>query len=202
GAWDGLRLQRQVAHGWADWLDAAVPEMEDSSVLLAEDDAAGSPIARLQRQRLVQRLQTSLDGPRLRTIARARVRLGLPWMGANLVLAALAWATIAHPHAGQAIAAGPVARKAIAAPARPELLLKLVPPAYTGVAAFESAPRDLQAPEQTVVEWCLRGALEAPERIELSDGQVLQAGRACVRWVATESMFWRWRGNRYTLKVI
>src|SRR5439155_5689716 len=100
-AWDGLRLQRQVAHGWADWLDAAVPEMEDSSVLLAEDGAAHSPIARLQRQRLVQRLQASLDGPRLRAIARARVRLGLPWMGANLVLAALAWATITHPHAAQ-----------------------------------------------------------------------------------------------------
>src|SRR5438067_11600338 len=65
-AWDGLRLQRQVAHGWADWIDAAVPEMEDSSVLLLDGDAAQAPIARLQRQRLLKRLQTTLDGPRLR----------------------------------------------------------------------------------------------------------------------------------------
>lgn len=203
-AWDGLRLQRQVAHGWADWIDAAVPEMEDSSVLLATDEAR-SPIAQLQRQRLLARLQASLDGARLRAIARARVRPGLPWMGANLVLAALAWATITHPHAAPPLAAGPVAKKAgAAAPASPELLVKLAPPAYTGVAASESAARDLQAPEQTVVEWCLRAPADGSQtaRIELSDGEVLQASRTCARWLATESMFWRWRGNRYTFKVI
>src|SRR5437763_3897363 len=68
-AWDGLRLQRQVGHRWADWFDAAMPEMEDSSVLLLEG-VASSPIAQLQRQRLIQRLQASLDGPHLRAIAR------------------------------------------------------------------------------------------------------------------------------------
>jgi len=200
-AWDGLRLQRQVAHGWADWIDAAVPEMEDSSVLLVE---ARSPVARLQRQRLLQRLQASLDGARLRAIARARVRLGLPWMGANLLLAALAWATLAHPHARQTIAAGPGVAKTIVAPARPELLLKLSPPGYTGVAASQTSPRDLQTPEQTVVEWCLRtpSSDTQPERIELSDGEALEAGRACARWTAAESVFWRWRGKRYTLKVL
>jgi hypothetical protein len=202
-AWDGLRLQRQVAHGWADWIDAAVPEMEDSSVLLAED-VARSPIAQLQRQRLVQRVQASLDGARLRAIVRGRVRLGLPWMGANLALAALAWATAMQPQLGPAVAAGPARAAKIAAPVRPELLLKLAPPAYTGVAASASSPRDVQAPEQTVVEWCLRAPADGAqtERIELSDGQVLQLGRDCARWTATESMFWRWRGNRYTFKVI
>lgn len=198
-AWDGLRLQRQVAHGWADWIDAAVPEMEDSSVLLVE---ASSPIAQLQRERLLMRLQASLDGARLRAIARARVRLGLPWMGANLVLAVLAWATLTHPDGAHTVAAGPAHAKTVAAPARPELLVKLAPPAYTGVAASESAPRDMQVPEQTTVEWCLRTPGDTPERIELSDGQALQAGRDCARWTATESMFWRWRGERYTLKVI
>jgi hypothetical protein len=202
-AWDGLRLQRQVAHGWADWIDAAVPEMEDSSVLLLEE-AARSPIAQLQRRRLIQRVQASLDGPRLRAIARERVRLGLPWMGANLVLAALAWATALQPQAGQAVAARPARVARTAAPARPELLVKLSPPAYTGVAPSESAPRDLQAPEQTVVEWCLRAPADGAqtERIELSDGEVLQLGPDCAHWTAAESMFWRWRGNRYTLKVI
>src|SRR5690349_17300413 len=34
-AWDGLHLQRRVAHGWAQWLDDAVPELEDSAALLA-----------------------------------------------------------------------------------------------------------------------------------------------------------------------
>ncbi|HSV12967.1 MAG TPA: hypothetical protein VLI90_01810, partial [Tepidisphaeraceae bacterium] len=46
-----------------------------------------------------------------------RVRLGLPWMGANLVLAALAWATAMQPQAGQAVAAGPAGAAKTAAPA-------------------------------------------------------------------------------------
>ena len=49
-AWDGLRLQRRVAHGWVAWLDGALPEMEDSAALLLH---AGSPVAQLQRQRLL-----------------------------------------------------------------------------------------------------------------------------------------------------
>jgi hypothetical protein len=53
-----------------------------------------------------------------------------------------------------------------------------------------------------VVEWCLRRPGDAAERIELSDGQTLQAGQSCARWIASESMFWRWRGQRYTFKVI
>ena len=47
-AWDGLRLRQRVGHGWAAWLDEAMPEMEDSSALLLR---AESPVAQLQRQR-------------------------------------------------------------------------------------------------------------------------------------------------------
>jgi hypothetical protein len=203
-AWDGLRLQRQVAHGWAAWIDDAVPEMEDSSALLLADPETLAPVARLQRKRLVERLQASLDRPRLRAIVRAHVTLGWPWLAADVVLAGLAWFTaMQHPHVAQAAAAAhPPARKAAATQAPAELIVKLAPPAYTGVAASTSNPRDLQAPEQTVVEWCLRTPSGSAERIELSDGQALQAGKDCARWTATESMFWRWRGNRYTLKVI
>src|SRR5438094_128511 len=82
-AWDGLRLQRQVAHGWPAWIDDAVPEMEDSSALLLDDPATQSPIARLQRQRLLARLEGLLDRPRLRAIARAHVTPGWPWLAAD-----------------------------------------------------------------------------------------------------------------------
>jgi hypothetical protein len=203
-AWDGLRLQRQVAHGWTAWIDEAVPEMEDSSVLLLADPEGQAPIARLQRKRLIERLQASLDGPRLRAIARAHVGLGWPWLGADLVLAALAWATLVqHPHPPSTVPAAPAPAHRVSAALVPaELVLKLTPPAYTGVAASVSTPRDLQAPEQTVVQWCLRTPSDTPERIELSDGQTLQAGKACARWTAAESMFWRWRGKRYTVKVV
>src|SRR5206468_3700889 len=116
-AWDGLRLQRQVAHGWPAWIDEAVPEMEDSSALLLDDPATQSPIARLQRQRLLARLEGLLDGPRLRAIARAHVTLGWPWLAADLVLAALAWATaMQHPQAAPAAATQPLTHKTTAAP--------------------------------------------------------------------------------------
>ena len=53
-AWDGLRLQRRVAHGWAAWLDGAVPEMEDSARCCC---SAESPVAQLQRERLLERIE-------------------------------------------------------------------------------------------------------------------------------------------------
>jgi hypothetical protein len=199
-AWDALRLQRRVAHGWTAWLDGALPEMEDSTALLL---TAESPLALLQRQRLLARLDASLTGARVRAIVRARVPVGLPWLAGNLALAALAWGAVLLPHGGQPQAAGvPGASKAATAPPAAELVLKLTPPRYTGVEASSSAPRDLQMPEQTVVEWCLKNPAGAAETIELSDGQVLHAGADCARWTAAESIFWRWRGARYTLKVL
>jgi hypothetical protein len=199
-AWDGLRLRQRVASAWTAWIDDAMPEMEDSAVLLLR---AESPVAQLQRRRLLDRLGASLTGARVRAIVRERVRPGLPWLAGNVALAALAWGAALLPHGGQPIASGlPDAKKAIAAAAAAELTVKLAPPRYTGVDASVSAPRDLQAPEQTVVEWCLKRPAAGAETIELSDGQLLHAGAECARWTATESIFWRWRGARYTLKVL
>jgi hypothetical protein len=200
-AWDGLRLQRRVAHGWVAWLDGALPEMEDSAALLLHAD---SPVAQLQRQRLLGRIEASLTRARIRAIVREHVSFGLPWLAGSLALAALAWGASLLPHGGQPAAAGlPGAKAGTAAPAAAALIVKLAPPRYTGVEASSSAPRDLQAPEQTVVEWCLKQpAAGVLETIELSDGQTLQPGTECARWTATESIFWRWRGARYTLKVL
>jgi len=198
-AWDGLRLKHRVERQWTAWLDGAVPEMEDSAALLLQ---AESPVAQLQQRRLLERIDANLTAPRLRAIVRERVRPGLPWLAGNLALAALAWGAALLPHGGQQHAAGvPGAKTARIAAAAAELTVKLTPPRYTGVAESVTAPRDLTAPEQTVVEWCLKNPAGA-ETIELSDGQQLRAGAACARWTATESIFWRWRGVRYTLKVL
>ncbi len=83
-----------------------------------------------------------------------------------------------------------------------ELNLKVAPPKYTGVAHFDSAPRDLQVPQNSVVQWCLRTPQPVDTPVELSDGQMLKIGRDCARWSATESVFWRWRGKRYNLRVL
>jgi hypothetical protein len=164
---------------------------------------AESPVAQLQQRRLLERIDASLTAPRVRAIVRERVRPGLPWLAGNLALAALAWGAALLPHGAQPRAAGlPGARAMQVAAAAAALTVKLTPPQYTGVEPAVSAPRDLTAPEQTVVEWCLKQPADAVETIELSDGQQLQAGAACARWTATESIFWRWRGARYTLKVL
>lgn len=197
-AWDWAILRRRVAFEWTAWLDGAVPEMEDSSALL---EHAATPVAQLQRRRLLERLDTSVSGQQLRRIARGRVKAGWPWLLGSAVAAAAVW--FASVPATQAGAPAPgKAPAAIAAPVAAQLVVRTAPPAYTGVAPLESAPKDLQVPEQTVITWCLKDPAAAEEAIEVSNGQLLKPGKECARWVATESVFWRWRGNRYTVKVI
>lgn len=199
-AWDGLHLQRRVAHGWTHWIDGAVPEMEDSAALLAQEPE--TPVARLQRERLLKRIDAALPPRRVRAIVAAHVPFGWTWLLANLALAGLAWGSSLLPHAAGTPPTKAPGRQAAAPVAHAGLVVKLAPPSYTGVAPSSSAPKDAQVPEQTAVEWCLDDPHKADETIELSDGQTLHAGPQCARWTATESIFWRWRGTRYTLKVV
>lgn len=194
--WDGMRVRRQAANQWARWLDDAVPEMEDSSALLAE---ANTPLARLQRERLLGRLRESLAAPRLRSIARDRVRFGAGWLALSAAGAGLLWAWTIAPQATPSALRAPLAGLATAV--RPELVLTVTPPRYTGAQAIETAPRDVQAPESSEVQWCVKNAQALDVPIELSNGQSLAAGQRCVTWTASESVFWRWHGVRYNLRV-
>jgi hypothetical protein len=196
-AWDGTRLHRRVTREWPRWLDDAVPELEDSSALLIE---AQTPLARLQRERLLVRLGESLGSARLRAIARKRVRLGAVWFALSVAGAALLWAWAALPPVVSSLARAPGAKPS-ASSARPELVITVTPPKYTGAQAVEIAPRDLQAPESSEVRWCVKDAAALDAPIELSNGQSLPAGQRCATWVASESVFWRWHGVRYDLKV-
>ncbi|OON59957.1 hypothetical protein B0920_22050 [Massilia sp. KIM] len=196
-AWDWAKLRRQVGFGWSAWLDGALPEMEDSSALLVR---AETPVAQLQQRRLLDRLDASVTPSQLRAIARERLPAGYPVIALSAVLAAMVWyAGRATPQApGQP--AQPLAA-AVAAPLSP-LTVHYAPPGYTGVAPAEVAPRDLQLPEQTEVSWCLKDGADNSDKIELGNGQTLTPGKDCARWLATESVVWRWRGQRYTLRVI
>ncbi|VXC11515.1 DUF4175 family protein [Massilia sp. 9I] len=197
-AWDWAVLRRRVSIEWTSWLDGAVPEMEDSSALI---EHAPTPVAQLQRRRILDRLDARVSSSQLNAIARERVALGAPWLLGGVAAAAAIWfATAPAPQAG-ASAPGK-APAAIAAPLTSQLIVRTAPPAYTGVAPVESAPRDLQVPEQTAMTWCLKNPAAPEESVELSTGQILKPGKECVRWTAAESVFWRWRGNRYTIKVI
>ncbi|MCC6073522.1 DUF4175 family protein [Massilia sp. GCM10020059] len=195
-AWDYLKLRQRVLANWTRWVDGAVPELEDSSALLVH---AETPVGRLQQQRLLQRVSSAVGRNELRGIARARVPLGLQWFAISCA-AALAWWAVQRVDAGHAPAAPALARAA--AVQKAQIAMRITPPKYTGVAPSMTAPRDLQVPEQSIVEWCLKAPRDGEPPIELSDGQVLKIGQECVRWTATESVFWRWRGARFNLKVV
>ena len=197
--WDGARLRQRVNRGWTGWLDAAVPELEDSSALLAGAEAE-TAIARLQRSRLLARIDASLDKRTVRAIVREHVDLGLSWLAPWLVFAFVVWFVGQQPAASQAAAPGAPAKAAPAA-VIPELTVAATPPAYTGVQRSTGAPRNLELPEGSTVAWCLKNPEAGETILELSDGRTLNVGAKCARLAVTESLFWRWRGARYTVKV-
>ena len=194
-AWDFARLQARVVRSWTHWLDGAVPALEDSSALLVHAD---SPIAKLQRKRLIERISTALTPAIVSRIAARRVRFDATWPAVSL-LAALAWWGWQYAPRAQPVTP---AAKALLAASNSDIVIRITPPGYTRVARLESAPRDLQAPQNSLVEWCPKTPQSADAPLELSDGKVLQVGLECARWKAAESMFWRWRGQRYNLRVI
>ena len=195
--WDGARLRQRVSRGWTSWLDADVPELEDSSALLVDAD---TPLARMQRERLLARIAGRLDARTVRAIVRRHVDMGLSWLAPWLVFAAIVWyfgqqGSAAQPEAPGA--AAPAARAAVV----PQLSVTAVPPSYTGLARSEGAPRHLELPEGSKVTWCLKNLDAGQTILELSDGRTLNVGDKCAELAANESLFWRWRGARYTLKV-
>ena len=195
--WDGARLRQRVDRGWTGWLDAAVPELEDSSALLA---SAETPIARMQRNRLLARIDASLDKRTVRAIVRERVAMGLSWLAPWLAFAAVVW--FLGQQSGTSQAAAPTApAKAAQAAVVPELMMTATPPAYTGVARSIGTPHNLELPEGSTVAWCLKNPEAGETILELSDGRTLNVGAKCASLAVTESLFWRWRGARYTLKV-
>lgn len=195
--WDGARLRQRVNRGWTGWLDAAVPALEDSAALLVE---AESPLARLQRSRLLARIDRALDVRTVRAIVRERVGMGLSWLLPWLAFAAVVWAIGQRPGASTQ-AAPSVPAQAAPAAAIPELLVTATPPAYTGAQRSSGAPRNLELPEGSTVAWCLKNREAGQTILELSDGRTLTVNGKCAQVTATESLFWRWRGARYTLKV-
>jgi hypothetical protein len=191
--------RRRIAANLPAWLDDAVPELEDSSALLAR--APGTPLGELQRARLLTRIDNVLDDDRLRGIVRGKVRFNAIPLALAIAAAASAWAyTAAHrPPLAASAGTGHAAQPAIGA----GIVLYAEPPQYTGAKSSEGAPRDLQIPQHSKVRWC---AAHGDILIELGDGQSLQAAAGkCAEWTASDSLFWRSRqggGQRYTIRVI
>jgi hypothetical protein len=190
--WDAWRLHARVAREANAWLNEGIPALEDSAGLLVN---AASPLAQLQRARLAR---VPVTAAALRTIARRHVSFGAGWALVSIAAAGAVW----FAHRQPAAMLLPVAAAQAPPPPVPELVMQVTPPRYTGVAPSTGPGRELQVPEQSTVSWCLRVPVDNAPPIELGDGRRLDVHRACASLVATESLAWRWRGNRFNLRVL
>ncbi|WP_348698916.1 DUF4175 family protein [Duganella fentianensis] len=198
--YDLQRWRQRIHAEWTSWLNAAIPALEDSADLLAMD--AISAIGRLQQQRLLARLHAVLGEADYTAIARSRARW--PVLPLLVMLLWLVMGSVVQSR--QSSGGAPVAAQRSARVAGGgEVYLRVVPPAYTGSKAFETAARDLQIGQYSEVYWCLKDAGKVLPAVELGDGSVLQLGAECVRQRVEESLFWRLRqtgASRYTIRVI
>ena len=200
--WAGIDLaiwRKRIDRKLSSWLNDAIPELEDSSAMLAAP--AATSLGELQRKRLLARMDHALSNERLRQIARRKARFNAIPLALAIVAAAGAW-TYAVAHGGQYAAPQGAGAATPAAIAAAGIKLRVEPPPYTGVQPSEGAPRDLQTPQHSKVRWC---AVNADANIELGDGQLLHAPAGkCAEWTASDSSFWRSRqspAQRYTIRV-
>ena len=196
-AWDTAAWRRRIARAWPRWLDEAVPALEDSSALLAAEPP--SPVGRLQRARVATRV-AGVARAQYDAIARARggTILLTNVLPALLSCAAAAAIWFVQPAVDAGKAAGPAPAPS-AAPAATVTALKVVPPAYTGVKAFGTPPKDVQVPQYSMVTWCGSAV------VELGDGSAPPRADGCIAWRAVESMTWRLQHDpqrRYAVRVI
>ena len=191
--------RKRINAQWTSWLNAAIPALEDSSTLLTSD--AQTPIAKLQQQRLQARLVSVLTDDDYRDIARSHVRFGVLPLALGIMAAGAAWAYQGQRTASPPPPAAAQANKSIV---DGEVYLRVAPPAYTGVAAFETGARDIQVPQFSEVRWCVRKPTGTQPMVELGDGQTLAVTNDCATKRVEESLFWRTRGTsgtRYNIRV-
>jgi hypothetical protein len=192
-AWDARRWRRRTAAQWPRWLDDAVPALEDSSGLLATSSA--SPLAKLQRARLAARLRETVGPAQFAAIARAQTPTSW-WPAALVTCAAVAvWLMPAGERPASPVAVPARQPAAVAA----ALTMKVAPPRYTGVQPYDTAPRNLQVPRYSVVQWCAKGD---GATVQLGDGTALNvASGACAQWRALDAISWRSGGIRHDIRV-
>jgi hypothetical protein len=167
-------------------LDAHRTDLEDSADLLFAPTASMTALERLQLARLQARIEAA-GMPDLRP------RWSMPWIAAGggavvLVVTALLWWPARQP-----VKMENVLTRIGASPTKPtqtrvlQQQLRVVPPAYTRVAAYESAALDAKAPQGTRLHWTLRFAPQ-PGAAELvfHDGRRVALARDGDDWRASD----------------
>ncbi len=178
-----LRLRR-YDHRWlASRLDDARGDLDDSSALLFADGEVLGPLQRLQRARIVERLEVR-PAPEL-SPPWSRRAIAAAWLASiAIVLALFLWPrSTAQPARSDG---APV--RAATVSAEPHLVaatLRVQPPAYTGIAATQGESLDARAPAGTRLRWTLRYAPQpAGVALVFHDGRRIDLRREGDAWSA------------------
>ncbi|MGD8376070.1 MAG: hypothetical protein PVF68_08010 [Acidobacteriota bacterium] len=133
-------------------LDRTVPELEESAGLLIVREDRLTPLQRLQRRRILDRLP-AVEG-RAR-VSRAPLRRAAGWLAGGAALAALlAVAVPALPRPAAGSAENPAVPPA--PPALASARITVTPPAYTGLPAEQVEGLDVAARVGSTLTWSLR----------------------------------------------
>ena len=176
-----VRARRYDAAWLVRGLDARRADLEDSADLLVAPDASLTPLQRLQRDRLFERLAAEAD-PDLRPAWPKRA-IAACWIAAALAIAALLLRRAEDPHA-----LAPSSEGLPAAPGVPRLIgqrLRITPPAYTGLPSRGLTTLDARAPEGSRIAWTLAfSPAPASAVIAFHDGGRIALRRGAT-WQAT-----------------
>ena len=178
------RRLRRHDHRWlASRLDDARADLDDSSALLFAREETLGPLQRLQRARIVERLQAR-PAPEL-SPPWSRRAIAAAWLSSvAIVLALFLWPRSAVQSAGRDDAPS----RAAAVSAEPHLVaatLRVQPPAYTGIAATQGESLDAKAPAGTRLRWTLRYAPQpAGVALVFHDGRRIELRREGGAWIA------------------
>jgi hypothetical protein len=181
---------RRAARFERNWLthrlDAARPDMEDSAELLFTDPSGLGVLQRLQRARLLDRLNTG--SPQSLVADWSRRPIAVLWAVALIVVAgAVFW-----PRGASRPAILSPAAEGRAAPGVPHLVaqnLRIYPPAYTSLPMRDEAKLDARAPQGSRLEWTLRfdPQAEVPAMVMLG-GAPLALTRSGDDWLASRTL--------------
>ncbi|TAD75933.1 MAG: DUF4175 domain-containing protein [Sphingomonadales bacterium] len=179
--WAASRVASRFDRGWlVRRMNAREIQLEDSAGLLFAEAELG-PLERLQADRIATRVD-AIDPVSLAD-GWSRRGIAIAWgLGAIALAAIFVWqvqeATV-PPLATPAPSAG-------AAPGEPRLTgqrVRIVPPAYTGLAPRYAESLDIRAPMGSRIEWTLAFAPQPPSAaLQLVGGQRLPLARGDEGW--------------------
>lgn len=170
--WQAVRTARRLDRGWlVRRLDARDAAFEDSAALVFAEAGLG-PLQQLQAERIAARID-ALDPASLAEDWSGR-RIALAW-GAGL--AAMAGIIVWQARGEAPPPLAPAASVNAAVPGEPRLTgqrIRIVPPAYTGLAPRYAPGLDIRAPAGSRIEWTLAFAPPpASAALQLIGGQRL-----------------------------